>query len=247
MCRVYPFTLSRVSWALAPPYQWRYLMARRNHNHTLTWLNNRALAYIDTITADIWKCVTHHVRSHLWHLYITYNTYRTSGKVIIWLTRKKKKENWKNWENWQKSKIFGETWKKKNMQKRDSNPQPTKTEHFGNVGPNSAGEPVLVSDGLPKATVHLYWPPCACSLPLTSFQVGFGFWRSRVLNGSLGQAVGTSEIVEQHQPSDKYLYQLPTCACTPVQRLSVSFRLSCLRPFSMHAKSRSRALSTVYF
>ena len=27
----------------------------------------------------------------------------------------------------------------------------------------------------------------------------------------------------------------------------VSFRLSCLRPFSTHAKSRSRALSTVYF
>ena len=68
-----------------------------------------------------------------------------------------------------------------------------------------------------------------------------------MLNGSLGQAVGTSEIVEQHQPSDKYLYQLHTCACTPVQRLSVSFRLSCVRPFSTHAKSRSRALSTVYF
>jgi hypothetical protein len=45
---------------------------------------------------------------------------------------------------------------KKNMQRRDSNPQPTKTEHFGNIGPNSAGVPVLVSDGLPKATVHLY-------------------------------------------------------------------------------------------
>ena len=34
---------------------------------------------------------------------------------------------------------------KNNLQKRDSNPQPTKTEHFGNIGPNSAGEPVLVS------------------------------------------------------------------------------------------------------
>ena len=43
MCRVYPFTLSRVSWALAPPYQWRYLMARRSHNHTLTrWFTMHA-------------------------------------------------------------------------------------------------------------------------------------------------------------------------------------------------------------
>jgi hypothetical protein len=68
-----------------------------------------------------------------------------------------------------------------------------------------------------------------------------------VLNSSPGQAVGTVEIVGQHQPSDKYLYQLRACACTPVQRLSVSFKLSCLRPLSKHAKSRSRALSTVYF
>ena len=45
---------------------------------------------------------------------------------------------------------------KNNMQRRDLNPQPTKAEHFGNIGPNSAGEPVLVSDGLPKATIHLY-------------------------------------------------------------------------------------------
>jgi hypothetical protein len=36
MCRVYSVTLSRVSWALAPPYRWRYLMTRRSHNHTLT-------------------------------------------------------------------------------------------------------------------------------------------------------------------------------------------------------------------
>ena len=173
MCRVYLATLSRVSWALAPLYQWRYLMTRRSHNHTLK---------------NIWRNL-----------------------------------------------------KKKNMQRRDSNPQRTKTEHFGNIGPNSAGEPVLVSDGLPKATVHLYWPPRARSLPLTSFQVGFVFWRSRVLNSSPGQAVGTVEIVGQHQPSDKYLYQLRACACTLVQRLGVSFKLSCLRPFSVHAKSRSRA------
>ena len=81
----------------------------------------------------------------------------------------------------------------------------------------------------------------------TVFQVGFGFWRSRVLNGSLGQAVGTSEIVQQHQPSDKYLYQLRAWAHTLIQRSCMSFKLSCLRPFSMHAKSCSRTSSTVYF
>ena len=133
---------------------------------------------------------------------------------------------------------------KKNMQKRDSNPQPTKTEHFGNIGPNSAGEPVF---GLPKATVHLYWPLRACSLPLTSFHVGFGFTRSCVLNWSFGQAVGTLEIDGQHHPSDKYTYQLLPCACTLIVRLSVSFRLSCLKPFTMHTRSRSSATSTKYF
>ena len=78
------------------------------------------------------------------------------------------------------------------------------------------------------------------------FQVGFSFSRSRVLKSSLGQAVGTSEIVAQHQPSDKYLYQPRACAHTLIQRSCMSFKLSCQRPFSMHAKSRSHTSSTVY-
>ena len=55
-----------------------------------------------------------------------------------------------------KERKFEKIWKKKNTKKPDSNPQPTKRKHFGNIGPNRAGKPVLVSDGLPKATVHLY-------------------------------------------------------------------------------------------
>jgi hypothetical protein len=122
-----------------------------------------------------------------------------------------------------------------------------KTKNFGHTDQNSAEETVLVSDGLPKATAHLDWLSRVCSLLSTVFQVGFGFWRSRVLNGSLGQAVDTSERVEQHQPSDKYLYQLRACAHTLIQRSCMSFKLSCLRPFSMHAKSCSRTSSAVYF
>ena len=71
--------------------------------------------------------------------------------------------------------------------------------------------------------------------------------RSVEMNRGLGQAVGTSEIVEQHQPSIKYLYQLLAWAHTLIQRSCMSFKLSCLRPFSMHAKSCSRTSSAVYF
>ena len=66
-------------------------------------------------------------------------------------------------------------------------------------------------------------------------------------NCSLGQAAGTLGIARQHHPSDKYTYQLPACACTLIVRLSVSFRLSCLKPFTMHTRSRSSASSTRYF
>ena len=66
-------------------------------------------------------------------------------------------------------------------------------------------------------------------------------------SSSLGQAVGTLGIARQHHPSDKYTYQLPACACTLILRLSVSFRLSCLKPFTMHTRSRSSASSTRYF
>ena len=146
-----------------------------------------------------------------------------------------------------KVKKFERNLKQKNMQRRDSNsnPRPAKTNHFGNIGLNSAGEPVSVSDSLPNATVHLDWPLRACSLPLTSFQVGFGFWD--LAYNSLGQAVGTLKIAGQHHPSDKYTYQLSARACALVLRLSVSSRLSCLKRCAMHARSRSSASSTVYF
>jgi hypothetical protein len=71
------------------------------------------------------------------------------------INAKKEKRKLKKLGKLAKEQNIWRNLEKKNMQKRDSNPQPTKTEHFGNIGPNSVEEAVLVSDGLPKAKAHL--------------------------------------------------------------------------------------------
>ena len=65
--------------------------------------------------------------------------------------------------------------KRKKSAKRDSNPQSSQKQIFAHTDPNNAEQPVLVSDGLPKATAHLDWLSRVCSLLFTVFQVGFEF------------------------------------------------------------------------